>query len=130
MGAGETLGAFRDRRDSGDRRERGAGSKQYPPGLVLGLLVYSYATGVFSSRQIERATYENVAMRLFCADTHPNHGTLCTFRRKNGPLLQDAFAQVLELAARCGVLHARQSQSLPPFQVRQAARVLESGNSL
>ena len=84
--------------------ERGTGSEQSPPGLLLGLLVYSYATGVFSSRQIERTTDENVAVRLLCADTHPDHDTLCTFRRKNGPLLQHAFAQVLELAARCGVL--------------------------
>ena len=84
--------------------ERGTGSEQYPPGLLLGLLVYSYATGVFSSRQIERTTDENVAVRLLCADTHPDHDTLCTFRRQNGPLLQHAFAQVLELAARCGVL--------------------------
>lgn len=84
--------------------ERGTGSEQYPPGLLLGLLVYSYATGVFSSRQIERTTHENVAVRVLCADTHPDHDTLCTFRRKNGPLLQHAFAQVLELAARCGVL--------------------------
>jgi len=86
--------------------ERGTGSEQYPPGLLLGLLVYSYATGVFSSRQIERSTYENVAVRLLCADTHPDHDTLCVFRRKNGSLLQDAFAQVLEQAARCGVLKA------------------------
>jgi len=84
--------------------ERGTGSPQYPPSLLLGLLVYSYATGVFSSRQIERTTYENVAVRLLCADTHPDHDTLCTFRRTNGPLLQHAFAQILELAARCGVL--------------------------
>ncbi len=84
--------------------ERGTGSAQYPPRLLLGLLVYSYATGVFSSRQIERSSYENVAVRLLCADTHPDHDTLCTFRRKNGPLLQRAFAQVLELAAGCGVL--------------------------
>lgn len=84
--------------------ERGTGSAQYPPGLLFGLLVYSYATGVFSSRRIERTTYENVAVRLLCADTHPDHDTLCTFRRENGPLLHHAFAQVLELAARCGVL--------------------------
>lgn len=84
--------------------ERGTGSEQYPPGLLLGLLVYSYATGVFSSRQIERSTHENVAVRLLCADTHPDHDTLCVFRRKNGALLQNAFAQVLELAAGCGVL--------------------------
>jgi transposase len=84
--------------------ERGTGSAQYPPRLLLGLLVYSYATGMFSSRQIERATYENVAVRLLCADTHPDHDTLCVFRRKNSALLHRAFAQVLELAAGCGIL--------------------------
>ena len=67
--------------------ERGTGSEQYPPGMLLGLLIYSYATGTFSSRQIERATYENVAVRLLCADTHPDHDTLCTFRKENAVLL-------------------------------------------
>jgi len=88
--------------------ERGTGSEQYPPGMLLALLVYSYATGMFSSRQIERASYENVAVRLLCADTHPDHDTLCTFRRKNGPLLTQAFKQILELSARCGVLQVGQ----------------------
>jgi transposase len=84
--------------------ERGTGSAQYPPAMLLALLVYSYATGVFSSRQIERSSYENVAVRLLCADTHPDHDTLCAFRRKNAALLARVFAQVLELAASCGVL--------------------------
>ena len=51
--------------------------------MLLDLLVYSYATGVFSSHQIERSSHENVAMRLLCADTHPDHDTICAFRRKN-----------------------------------------------
>lgn len=72
--------------------ERGTGSEQYPPSMLLALSVYSYATGVFSSRQIERSTYENVAVRLLCADTHPDHDTLCVFRRKNAALLGRAFA--------------------------------------
>jgi transposase len=84
--------------------DRGTGSEQYPPSMLLGLLIYSYATGVFSSRQIERATHENVAVRLLCADTHPDHDTLCAFRRENAALLGACFAQVLELAAGCGVL--------------------------
>jgi transposase len=84
--------------------ERGTGDEQYPPGMMLGLLIYSYATGVFSSRQIERSTSENVAVRLLCADTHPDHDTVCAFRRQNGALLAQSFAQVLEMAARCGVL--------------------------
>jgi transposase len=84
--------------------ERGSGSEQYPPGMMLALLVYSYATGVFASRRIEQATFENVAVRLLCADTHPDHDTICTFRRENRVLLAGSFAQVLELAARCGQL--------------------------
>lgn len=84
--------------------ERGTGDEQYPPGMMLGLLIYSYATGVFSSRQIERMTHENVAVRLLCADTHPDHDTICEFRRRNGALVGSSFAQVLEMEARCGVL--------------------------
>jgi len=83
---------------------RGTGSAQYPPSVLLSLLVYSYATGVFSSRQIERSTHENVAVRLLCADTHPDHDTVCTFRRENAALLKSVFAQILEMAARCQVL--------------------------
>jgi transposase len=84
--------------------ERGTGDEQYPPATMLGLLIYSYATGVFSSRQIERATYENVAVRLLCADTHPDHDTICAFRRQHKALLEQSFGQVLEMAARCKVL--------------------------
>ena len=84
--------------------ERGTGDRQYPPSMMLAGLIYSYATGVFSSRAIERSTYENVAMRLLCADTHPDHDTWCAFRRANAELLRSSFGQVLELAAGCGVL--------------------------
>jgi transposase len=84
--------------------EQGSGSEQYPPAMMLGLLIYSYATGVFGSRRIEQTTYENVAVRLLCGDTHPDHDTICTFRRQNRELLSRSFAQVLELAARCRVL--------------------------
>src|ERR1700744_2533899 len=84
--------------------ERGTGNAQYPPRMMLGLLIYSYATGVFSSRQIERSTHDSVAVRLLCAATHPDHDTICAFRRENGALLQRSFAQVIELAAGCGVL--------------------------
>ena len=71
--------------------ERGTGSAQYPPSMMLGLLIYSYATGTFSSRRIERQTYENVAVRLLCADTHPDHDSICEFRRENKELLGSAF---------------------------------------
>ena len=72
--------------------EQGSGSEQYPPATMLALLVYSYATGTFASRRIEQSTFDNVAVRYLCADTHPDHDTLCAFRRQNRALLADAFA--------------------------------------
>lgn len=84
--------------------ERGTGSAQYPPSMMLGLLIYCYATGTFSSRRIETLTHENVAVRLLCADTHPDHDSICKFRRENKDLLGSCFHQVLELAARAQVL--------------------------
>lgn len=83
---------------------RGSGDAQYPPGTMLALLIYSYATGSFSSRQIERSTYESVPVRYLCAGTHPDHDSICTFRVQNGELLAKNFHQVLELAARAKVL--------------------------
>ncbi len=84
--------------------ERGTGDEQYPPGMMLGLLISSYASGVFSSRQIENSTYDSVPVRLLCADTHPDHDTICAFRRQRQALLSSGFSQVLEMAAGCGVL--------------------------
>ncbi len=78
---------------------RGTGSAQYPPSMMLGLLIYCYATGTFGSRRIETLTHENVAVRYLCADTHPDHDSICKFRRENNELLASAFHQVLELAA-------------------------------
>jgi transposase len=84
--------------------QRGSGDAQYPPGMLLGLLIYSYATGTFSSRAIERNSYDHVAVRFLCGDTHPDHDTICEFRRRNGELFAHSFAQVIEMAARSGVL--------------------------
>jgi hypothetical protein len=72
--------------------------------MMLGLLIYSYATGTFSSRRIETLTYENVAVRFLTGDTHPDHDSICKFRRENKDLLSHAFHQILELAARARVL--------------------------
>ena len=77
---------------------RGTGDEQYPPAMMLVLLIYSYATGTFGSRRIEQSTYDNVAVRLITADTHPDHDTICTFRRQNQPLLHESFVKVLEMA--------------------------------
>lgn len=84
--------------------ERGTGSEQYPPSMMLALLIYCYATGTFSSRRIEGLTHENVAVRLLCADRHPDHDSICAWRRENRALLESSFHQVLETAARVRVL--------------------------
>jgi len=78
--------------------DRGSGCPQYPPRMLLALLLYCYATGVFSSRRIERAALDSVPVRMICAGTHPDHDTICTFRRENKALLQETFVRVLELA--------------------------------
>src|ERR1017187_9157939 len=83
---------------------RGTGSEQYPPLMLLGLLIYSYATGTFGSRRIEQSTYDSVPVRLLTADTHPDHDTLCTFRRENPALLTESFVKVLQLAQQLKVL--------------------------
>lgn len=76
----------------------GRGSAAYHPSLLLSLLIYGYATGVFSSRRIERATYDSVAFRFIAAGSHPDHDTLAAFRRRFLDELADLFVQVLELA--------------------------------
>ena len=83
---------------------RGTGSAQYPPRMMLGLLIYSYASGLFSSRQIERATCDSVSTRYVCGNTHPDHDTIATFRRRNVELLQSCFTTVLQLARELKVL--------------------------
>jgi len=83
---------------------RGSGSEQYPPKMMLQLLIYCYANGIFSSRRIERATYRDVAVRFLTADTHPDHDTICTFRRENFEAVSEAFLQVLQLARSLRIL--------------------------
>jgi len=83
---------------------RGTGSEQYPPKTMLMLLIYCYANGIFSSRRIERATYRDVAVRYLTADTHPDHDTICTFRRENVEAVSEALLGVLQLAREMGVL--------------------------
>ncbi len=82
----------------------GSGKAQYHPRMMLALLVYCYASGIFSSRQIERATYRNVSVRFIAANDHPDHDTIAKFRRDNGPAFEAAFTQVLLLARELGLL--------------------------
>lgn len=83
---------------------RGSGSASYHPRMLLGLLVYGYATGVFSSRKLERATYDSVAFRFIAANDHPDHDTIATFRRRFLKEIEALFVQVLLLAREMGVL--------------------------
>ncbi len=78
--------------------QKGSGSAQYPPHMMLALLVYCYANGVFSSRRIERATYRDIAVRFLTGDTHPDHDTIAKFRRENFEGVAACFVHVLELA--------------------------------
>jgi transposase len=80
------------------------GGQPYAPEILLGLLFYGYATGVFSSRKIERATFETVPFRFIAGNLHPDHDTLATFRKTFLPELKDLFVQVLLLAQLTGVL--------------------------
>ena len=83
---------------------RGSGSASYHPLMLLGLLVYGYATGRFSSRKLERATYDLVAFRFIAANDHPDHDTIATFRRRFLKDIEKLFVEVLQLALEMGVL--------------------------
>jgi len=80
------------------------GGEAYAPEVLLALLLYGYATGVFSSRKIERATYEAIPFRYIAGNRHPDHDTIATFRRVFLPELKALFVQVLLLAQEAGVL--------------------------
>jgi len=83
---------------------RGCGEASYHPRLLLGILVHGYATGVFSSRKLERATCDSVAFRFIAANQRPDHDTIAAFRRRFLPQIEALFVQVLLLARELGVL--------------------------
>jgi len=83
---------------------RGSGSASYHPALLLGLMVYGYATKVFSSRALERATYDSVAFRYIAGNEHPDHNTIAAFRKRFIGEIEPLFVEVLKLAQAMGVL--------------------------
>ena len=83
---------------------RGSGSEAYHPGMLVALLIYGYATGTYSSRRIEQACYDSIAFRYIAANTHPDHDTLCTFRRRFLKELSRVFVQVLQIAGQLRLL--------------------------
>lgn len=82
----------------------GKGSKPYSPEMLVALLFYGYSTGVFSSRKLERNTYDSVAFRYIAANTHPDHDTIAAFRRRFLPQLGKLFVQILMIANQMKVL--------------------------
>lgn len=81
-----------------ERAYAGRGSLPYHPATLLALLIYGYATGCYSSRKIERATYDSLAFRFIAANSHPDHDTLATFRRRFAKEFEATFVQVLQVA--------------------------------
>jgi transposase len=81
-----------------------SGSPSYHPRVLLGILIYGYATGIFSSRKLEQATYDSVAFRFLSGNEHPDHDTIATFRRRFLKEIEKLFVDVLKLAREMGVL--------------------------
>ena len=88
--------------------ERGSGSEQYPPRMMLALLIYCYATGRFGSRTIEAASYSDVAVRYLCANYHPDHDSICAFRTANKQAFKAAFVPACRGGAGRSVLQLAQ----------------------
>src|SRR5207237_10804604 len=72
--------------------------------MLVAMLFYGYATGVFSSRKLEQATYDSIAFRYIAANTHPDHDTIATFRQRFLKQLEPLFLQILLLAKTMGFL--------------------------
>jgi len=75
----------------------GRGSDAWHPKMLISLLFYGYATGIFSSRKLERSTHDSVAFRYLCANHHPDHDSIATFRRRFLPELESLFVQILHI---------------------------------
>jgi len=120
------------------------GGEPFAPEILLGLLLYGYATGVFSSRKIEKGTYETIPFRYIAGGLHPDHDTIANFRKTFLPQVTTVFVQVLVMAQEAGVLslgnisldgskiHADASKSkavsyeyLPQLEARLRAEVEE-----
>ncbi len=99
----------------------GRGSEAYSPDMLVGLLFYGYATGVFSSRQLERSTYDSVAFRYVAANSHPDHDTIATFRRRFLPKLKELFVQILMIATETGMLKKLGTVSLDGTKMKANA---------
>jgi transposase len=84
------------------RKYRDVGGKYFNPKILLGLIIYGYSTGVFSSRKIEIATYESVAFRFISGDLHPDHDTIASFRKNYLPEIKVIFKQIVIISKELG----------------------------
>ena len=82
----------------------GRGSKPFHPAMLVALLFYGYATGVFSSRKLEKATYDVIPFRYICANTNPDHDTIASFRKRFLKELGALFVEVLVVAEAMGLM--------------------------
>ena len=94
------LGAIYASYEAGD----GRGMSAYAPEMMVRVLLYGYATGVYSSRKIEARTYEDVAFRYLSADAHPDHDTFAAFRKRHLEALAGLFTQALLLCEKAGLV--------------------------
>lgn len=94
------LSAIEDALQGKDHR----GTRPYAPRMMVGLLLYGYCAGVFSSRKLERATHENVGFRVLCGGSHPDHSAICSFRQQFLKELGGLFVQVLRLCQEAGMV--------------------------
>lgn len=86
------------------KRYGARGGEAIAPEVLLALIFYGYSTGRFSSRKIERATYEDLGFRFVAGGLHPDHDTIANFRKTFLPELKGLFIQLLLLAQLSGVL--------------------------
>ena len=80
------------------------GQPPFDPHLMVGLIVYGYSVGVYSSRKLEKASYESVPFRVLTAEQHPDHDTIASFRKRHLEALGELFGQVLELCREAGLV--------------------------
>jgi transposase/IS5 family transposase len=83
---------------------RGTGSAAYHPAMLVSLLFYGYATGVFSSRKLAQATYDSIAFRFICANSHPDHRTIADFRKRFLGELEALFVEILLIGQAMGLV--------------------------
>lgn len=93
------LSAFHARYEKGGPR-----NQPYHPAMMVKVLLYGYATGVFSSRKLARKLHEDVAFRVLGAGNFPAHRTICDFRALHLKELSALFVQVVKLARECGLV--------------------------